>query len=163
MTRVELNRLAYVWLALAMLLLSSCNVLKEKWSKKNDLSKTDTSSVQTDIISVKKESGSEKENSKYEKEMTIIPTLVRDTINNTVKVYPKTYIREKGEVQKEYIYLNSDSTKFEKLEQALSTLTLAMAEQYKYKKSITPWYVWVALAWAALCSVAIIYLIIRKK
>jgi hypothetical protein len=166
MTRTELNRLAYVWfaavVAIAMLLLSSCNVLKQKQSKKADLVQNDTTSVKTGYTNVKTEAGSSKEDSRYEKETTITPTIIRDTIANTVKVYPTTYIREKGEAQREFIYLNSDSTRFEKLEQALSTLTLAMAEQYKYKKSVTPWYVWVALAWAALCSVAIVYLIIRK-
>lgn len=167
MTRSRLNIIAWLWslvvIALAMLLLSSCNVLKDKQSRSLTHSQTDTASVRTTETNVRKESGAGKEDSKYEKETTITPTVIRDTINNTVKVYPTTVIREKGEVQKEYIYINTDSTRIDRIEQALSTLALTMAEQTKHKESGTPWYVWFFGSFMLLTVLAIIYLLIRNK
>jgi hypothetical protein len=161
-----------VIVAIAMLLLSSCNVLKDKQSRSVTHSRTDTASAKTTEVNVKTEVGSAKESTKYEREEIRTPIILqvdsgkRDSSGRPiVNVYPsyKIETKETGTIDRSSEYHKSDSTRMDRIEQVLSTLALTMAEQTKHKESGTPAYVWFFGSFMLATVLAIVYLIIRKR
>ncbi|MBO9658329.1 MAG: hypothetical protein J7527_05845 [Chitinophagaceae bacterium] len=151
---------------------SSCSVLKDKQSRQVNTEKRDTASVRTVETNTKTESGTAKESHKYEREEVKTPIILqvdtgkRDSSGRPiVNVYPsyKIETKESGTVDRSSDYHKVDSTRMDRIEQALSTLALTLAEQSKHKQSGTPWYVWLFGTFMLLTVLAIIYLIIRKR
>ena len=125
------NIFVFLLFIFLLLLVASCKILKQKQS----IVKDTTAKHAVDSGSVKNNSGTAKDETKWWKETVVY---AKDTTKgNVTNVYPTTIIREAGTNNKEATYSNHDSS----WKQAIDSIRATLQQQSKSKeeKALNIW------------------------